>query len=251
VGAPSAPRQNWMTRFLAASALVIGFASMVPFGLTATRSGEAAGIVTALHRADGTLEVKLRDAAEWKPAGPAQVLHPGDSVRATGHASAVVVLVGGGVIKVEQTTPLVVPQPPPAAHPQLLKVRALLEASVAFLAGRTRESAQAVLGSRGRPQSFVVVSPHNCLVLPDSLVFNWVGGRSVPARVRILKSNGVILERNAVVETHFDYPAGAPVLTPGVRYVFQVTSEVTQPERPGLSSWTRCGPRRFEPSSWS
>jgi hypothetical protein len=218
-----------MPRLLLAWVLLIALGDGVPSVLAATPSGEVAGLVTQLNRADGNVEIKRNDAAEWHPVGPAQVLHPGDSLRVTGDASAVVVLAGGRVIRVDQSNPLVALPLPSTASLLLPKVRTLLEASIRFLAGQTRESAQGTLGSRGRPQSLVIVSPHNSLVLPDSLVFDWVGGRSVPARVRILKPDGVILERNAVVETHFDYPVGAPVLTPGVRYVFQVVSEGDAP----------------------
>ncbi len=196
------------------------------------QSAETAGVITELKPGRGRVEVKAAG-ADWKPARPLLALRAGDMVRTSEDAKAAVLLSGGrGTVKIEGprgafTVPAI------AAAGQGEKARALVEASLGFLAGTTRESSQAVLATRGATRPPLIVSPRNGRVLPEPLTFEWLGSRYSHYVIRLLGPAGPVVDRREVTGARWAYPADAPALTPGVRYTLQVVAG----RQPAQEAW--------------
>lgn len=182
---------------------------------------ETAAVITEIKPGKGRVEVQPAAGGDWRPARPLLALRAGDVVRATDNASAVVLLSGGrGTARVEGATgPLTVP---PVAGPGG-KARALVEASLGYLAGTTRESSRAALATRSAARPPLILSPRNGRVLPEALVFEWLGSRFTGYTVRLLGPSGPAVERQ-VTGARWAYPADAPALAPDVRYTLQVAA---------------------------
>jgi hypothetical protein len=184
--------------------------------------GETAAMITEIKVGHGTVEVKAAGAG-WRSASPLNTLRAGDQVRTGGDATAVVLLTGGrGTVRVDaKTSPYTVPAVQ-AGDGAVQKARTLLTASLGFLSTGAKEPPKALLSTRGGARRPEILTPRNGPVLPDSLVFEWLGSQFSRYTVRVLDPSGVVLERKGVVGARFAYPPDAPALTPGVRYRFQV-----------------------------
>lgn len=188
------------------------------------QGGEVVGVITEIKPGRGQVEVKAAGTEAWRQAGPLQALRAGDTVRATENGSAVILLSGErGSVKVDAGSPVVVAAPKPGES-KLQKARALVEASLGFLSGSPKEPPQAVLSTRAGPKPPVILTPRNGPVLPEPLVFEWLGSRFSRYTVRIVGPRGLVLERGNVSGARFDYPSDASPLSPKVRYTFQVLS---------------------------
>jgi len=189
----------------------------------ATQTGETAAVITEIKPARGRVDVKPAAGGDWRPAQPLLALRAGDVVRTTENASAVVLLSGGrGTVRVEGAAgTLTVPGVTAAGQGQ--KAKALVEASLSFLAGTTKESSQAVLATRSAVRPPMILSPRNGRVLPEALAFEWLGSRFTRYTVRLLGPSGPVVERREVTGPRWEYPADAPALAPNVRYTLQVT----------------------------
>ena len=132
-------------------------------------------------------------------------------------------VIGRGTVRIEGVSGAFT-VPSAAAAGQGQKARALVEASLGFLAGTTKESSQAVLATRGATRPPVIVSPRNGRVLPDTLAFEWLGSRFTRYAVRVVGPAGPVVEKREVTGARWEYPADAPALSPGVRYTLQVTA---------------------------
>ncbi|HEX5530167.1 MAG TPA: hypothetical protein VFZ82_11420, partial [Methylomirabilota bacterium] len=164
---------------------------------------------------------------------PLLALRAGDVVRTTDNASAVVLLSGGrGTVRVEGASGTFT-VPGGAAPAQGQKARTLVEASLGFLAGTTRESSLAVLATRGATRPPTIVSPRNGRVLPETLAFEWLGSRFTHYTVRVAGPAGPVIERREVTGARWEYPADAPALAPGVRYTLRVAA----PGHPPQEAW--------------
>jgi hypothetical protein len=198
-------------------------APLAPAPPARAQSAETAAVITELKPGQGRVEVKAAG-GDWKPARPLLALRAGDAVRTSDDASAVVLLSGGrGTVRVEGASGMFT-VPGLAATGQGQKARALVEATLGFLAGTTRESSQAVLATRSAARPPVIVSPRNGRVLPEALAFEWLGSRFTRYTVRVVGPAGPVLERREVTGARWEYPPDAPALTPGVRYTLQVTA---------------------------
>ncbi len=195
----------------------------------AAQTGETAAVITELKPARGRVEVKPAAGGEWRPARPLLALRAGDVVRTSENASAVVLLSGGrGSVRVEGAAgTLTVPAVSTAGQGQ--KAKALVEASLGFLAGTTKESSQAVLATRSVARPPVILSPRNGRVLPEALAFEWLGSRFTRYAVRLVGPNGPVIERQ-VTGARWEYPADAPALAPNVRYTLQVSGASQPPQ---------------------
>ena len=190
----------------------------------AAQTGETAAVITEIKPARGRVDVKPAAGGDWRPARPLLALRAGDVVRTTENASAVVLLSGGrGTMRVEGAAgTFTVPGLTAAGQGQ--KAKALVEASLGFLAGTTKESSQAVLATRSAARPPVILSPRNGRVLPEALTFEWLGSRFKRYTVRLVGPSGPVVERREVTGPLWEYPADAPALAPNVRYTLQVTS---------------------------
>src|SRR5207245_2358215 len=68
-------------------------------GVAAAQSTETVGMITEIKTSHGRVE--LRSGSDWRRAGPLQALRAGDALRVTDDAVAVVMLSGGGTVKVQ------------------------------------------------------------------------------------------------------------------------------------------------------
>ncbi len=195
------------------------------------QAGETVGVIIEMKPGRGRVELKPAGAADWRAAAPLQALRPGDAVRASGDAWAVILLRGGrGNVKVDAAaSPYVVPAAP-RGEGKLQKALGLVEATFNYLSSGPKEPPQAILSSRGEPKPPVVLSPRNGPVLPESLTFEWLGSRFERYTIKIVGPAGVVLERGGVRGARFEYPPDAPVLTPGTKYTFQVAASGKPPE---------------------
>jgi len=204
--------------------LLLVAAPFAPAPPVRAQSGETAAVITELKPGRGRVEVRPAAGGDWKPARPLLALRVGDQVRTSDNASAVVLLSGGrGTVRIEGVSGAFT-VPSAAAAGQGQKARALVEASLGFLAGTTKESSQAVLATRGATRPPVIVSPRNGRVLPETLAFEWLGSRFTRYTVRVAGPAGPVVEKREVTGARWEYPADAPALSPGVRYTLQVTA---------------------------
>ena len=187
------------------------------------RGAETVGMITEMRNGGGRIEVRAAGGGAWRPAAPLQALRPGDAVRASASAWAVLVLSGGrGNVKVDAAgSPFMVPAPPPGGG-KAQKALGLLESSFSYLSAGAKEPLQAVLSTRGAARPPVILSPRNGPVLPESLTFEWLGSRFSRYTIRLAGPAGAVVERAGVVGARFDYPPDAPSLSAGVRYTVQV-----------------------------
>jgi hypothetical protein len=212
-----------MTSMLALLFLILG-ALLAPAAPASAQTAESAGVITEIKAARGRVEVKAAAGGDWRPARPLLALRAGDVVRTTEDASAVVLLSGGrGTVRVAGAAgSLTVPGV--AAGGQGQKAKALVEASLGFLAGTTKESSQAVLATRSKARPPVILSPRNGRALPDGLAFEWLGSRFSRYTVRLVGPRGPVIERREVTGPRWEYPADAPALVPNTRYTLQITA---------------------------
>src|SRR5690349_9779649 len=122
------------------------------------QSAETAAVITELKPGRGRVEVKAAG-GDWKPARPLLALRAGDMVRASDDAKTAVLLSGGrGTMRIEGPNGAFT-VPAAAAAGQGQRARALVEASLGFLAGTTRESSLAVLATRSAARPPIIVRP--------------------------------------------------------------------------------------------
>jgi hypothetical protein len=200
-------------------------------GVAAAETRDVAGVITEIRVGDGDVQVKAAGREGWRGVEPLMALRPGDVVRATGSASAVVLLtVGRGMVVVDAGSgPLVVPgAPPPGAVVE--KARALLGASLEFLSARPSDAPRTVLGTRGTAGPPVVLAPRDAPVLADSLIFDWAGHRFARYTVQIAGPAGIVFERKGLTGGRLEYPRDAPALTPEVSYTLRVLASDGPPE---------------------
>jgi hypothetical protein len=204
---------------------------IAPVTATAQPGGEPVAMITEIKLGSGNVDVRPAGGVEWRPAGPLMSLVPGDTVRATGTASAVVLLSGGrGTLRVAGgAAPVVIPARG-AGQSKLEKAQGLLTASFGYLGSQTKELPQAVLGTRGWAGPPVVLAPRG-QVLADALSFEWLGTRFARYDVQIAEGPVLVLERRGIVGTRFEYPADAPALRPGVQYKIRVYPDQRRDQR--------------------
>ncbi|HUM16249.1 MAG TPA: hypothetical protein VL086_11220 [Candidatus Nitrosotalea sp.] len=208
-------------RRLAAGALV-GAIAVSWLAAAGAQTAETAGMITEIKAGSGKVEAKA-GAADWRPAAPLLTLRAGDQVRTAGDATAVVLLAGGrGAVRVSAATSPYTVAGIPAGDGTAQKARALLSASLGFLGAGAKEQPKAVLSTRGGSRPPEILGPRNGPVLPDALVFEWLGSPFSRYTVRVLDPSGIVLEKKGVVGARLAYPADAPALAPGVRYRLQV-----------------------------
>jgi len=218
-----------MTRLIRVLLLLSLAAPLAPPPARA-QTAETAAVITELKPGRGRVEVKVAAGGDWKAARPLLALRAGDAVRTTDNASAVVLLSGGrGTVRVEGASGTFT-VPGGAAPAQGQKARTLVEASLGFLAGTTRESSQAVLATRSATRPPIIVSPRNGRVLPETLAFEWLGSRFTHYTVRVAGPAGPVIERREVTGARWEYPADAPALAPGVRYTLRVAAPGHAPQ---------------------
>jgi hypothetical protein len=212
------PRLSWCWSILALPGIL-----WLP-AVAGSAAPEVAGVITEIHPGRGQVEVRSAEGERRRAATPLLALKSGDEVSTTEDAWVVIVLSGGrGSARVDEAhSPFTVPGPPAGRSP-LDKGLRILEASFNFLATTAPSDLTfGPLGTRSGAKPPVILTPHNGLVLPDSLIFEWRGSQSSAYRIRISGPDGLVFERTNLAATRFQYPPSAPPLAAGVRYRFQL-----------------------------
>lgn len=201
--------------------VVTGLASAATVSVAVAQGAETAGMLTEVKIGKGQVEVKA-GAGDWRRAAPLQTLRAGDQVRASVDAVAVVLLSSGrGTVRVDASSSPYVVSGPVAGDSASRKAQTLLAASLGFLSSGAKEPGRVNLSTRGGTRPPEILTPRNGPVLPDSLVFEWLGSQFSRYTIRVLDPSGVVLERK-VSGGRFTYPADAPTLQSGVRYRVQI-----------------------------
>ena len=216
-------KHRWMGWRLPVVAVVLAELLATATGVYAA---ESVGVITEIDVRGGLAEVRRLGLQEWRPAGPLLTLDAGDTIRVSQDASVAILLSGGrGYIRVNASnSPLQVPATVPAPEQsQLRRGWVLLEESFKALVRASHDSAQVILGTRGGASSLMILTPHDGLVLPDSLVFEWIGSQASRYTIRVVGPAGLVLERRDIAGTTLVYPADAMPPIPGTRYQLQVS----------------------------
>src|SRR5207244_4490131 len=175
---------------------------------------ETVGMITEIKTGHGRVE--LRSGSDWRRAGPLQALRAGDALRVTDDAVAVVMLRGGGTVKVQAAnSPYTVAARADDTRTQ--KARTLVQAGLGFMAAGQREAPTAVLSTRSAAKPPVVIAPRNTSLLPGPIALEWAGSRFARYTVRIVGPSGPVFERRGVAGGRPDYPADGPARAPGRR----------------------------------
>ena len=207
--------------------------TQVRAGPSTAQATEPAWVITEIDLREGQAEVKRASLPGWRPARPLLTVEAGDTVRTSRDAAVVVLLTGRrGTVKVDATnSPFVVPAPGlPADQNKLTRGRILLEESVKALLKVSNDAGQTTLGTRGHASSSVILTPRNGPVLPDSVMFEWLGRRGSRCTIRVIGPSGLVLERKDLADMKFTYPPEAAPLAAGVRYHVQVATGGEPPQ---------------------
>jgi len=192
---------------------------------------EIVGMITEIKPGRGKVEVRAVGSQAWRPAGPLLSVRTGDTLRATEDAVAVILLSGGqGAVRIDAAKSPLVARAASATDGKLAKARALVDGSLRFLTSTGKDAPAAALSVRGATRPPVVLTPRGGPVLPGPLAFEWLGSQFSRYTLRLTSPSGVVLERKGLVGGRFEYPADAPPLLSGVRYVVQVSSAGSSPQ---------------------
>ncbi len=189
---------------------------------SAAGAEQVSAFVTGLKFQGGSVEVRKAADLTWMRAAPLMALNAGDTIRATGTASAVLVLAGGRapLTVTAGTSPVIVPGAAPES--KLDKVATLLVNSFEFLKARAKPPDYRVLGARGSKETLALVSPRAGLVLPGTpIIFEWSGPNAEGYALRVSSPTMVILERERLTQTVLAYDVRAQ---PGTEYRWQVAA---------------------------
>ena len=188
---------------------------------------EPLAVLTEMQIKGGKVEVKTAAEPDWQTPKPLLSLRPGDQVRVTGGGRAVLVFTGGrGTQVVTQTnSPFTVQAQ--AGDGVSDRAKAVMGNVTTFLLGQQREKTYQSLSVRSvRAQPPVILGPRDSRVLPGGLNFEWTGSDRLKYRVRLLGPQGNLLwEQPELDRKPLAYPAGAPALTPGVRYTWELDTK--------------------------
>ena len=186
---------------------------------TEARAQDPVAVLTELTPRTGEIQVHRVAEPGWIPAQPLLALRPGDAVRATADARAVLLYSGGVVQTVSAANSPV--RIDVSARSSAQSVKALMGGIVEFLAGQRREPRYEPLSVRGLqigpPR---IVAPRDTRILPGPVALEWSGSPSLRYRVRLLGPEGTVWERGQIAGHRADPPA--PLLRPGTTYTWML-----------------------------
>jgi hypothetical protein len=220
-------------RAVAGLSIMAVLGAQVRAGPSTAQATEPAGVITEIDLREGQAEVKRANLPGWRPAGPLLTVEAGDTVRTSRDAAVVILLTGRrGTVKVDATnSPFVVPAPDsPADQGKLSRGWILLKESVKGLLKVSNDAGRTTLGTRGHSSPPGILTPHDGPVLPDSVVFEWLGRQASRYTIRVMGPSGLVFERQDLAGMKFTYPPEASLLAAGVRYHVQVTTGSEPPQ---------------------
>ena len=184
---------------------------------------EPMAVLTELRVGTGDVGIRRSGESDWIPAQPLLALRPGDQLRATGNAQAVVLFAGGSVQTVSAAnSPFVVQVPRGRSGTE--NAQAVLGGVIKFLMGQQREPRYEQLAVRGPTLTPRIVSPRDTRLLPGPVTLEWMGPASLRYQVKVVGPQGVVWDQDNLPRQPVPYPASAPPLEPGVRYTWLLTA---------------------------
>ena len=210
---------------------VAGLLLALAAGIGSAWAADPVAVLTEIRPGKGEVRVKLGGESEWKAPAPLLSLRPGDQVRVTQDARAVIVFTGGRAPQTVQTasSPFTVQAPSAAGGGE--KAQALMSSVTSFLLGKQEKpayvSAYVPLSTRSvRLPPPVLLSPRDTRLLGTPVVFEWTGSESQKYGVRVFGPDNMLLwEQTGLPRKDVTYPASAPALKPGVRYAWELHAE--------------------------
>jgi hypothetical protein len=204
-------------------------AVVVIAGAALAWAADPVAVLTEVRRGTGDVRIKLVSEEDWKSPQPLMSLRPGDQLRASGDARAVVVLSGGGVKTVTtENSPFFVPLPI-ASGGGGDTVRTVVSNVAQFLVGKQKEPAYLRLTSRAGTQPRqdlpLILSPRETRLLPGPVTFVWNGADTLKYSIRVFGPDGLGWSESNLPRQPLAYPPAAPPLRAGVRYVWELRAE--------------------------
>jgi hypothetical protein len=202
-------------------------ALVMVLAVAAAWAQEPLAVLTEIQLKRGKVEVKTTAEPDWQAPKPLLSLRPGDQVRVTGEGRAVLVFTGGRGTQIvtQSNSPFTVQAQ--AGDGVSDRARSIMGNVTNFLLGQQREKTYQSLSVRSvRAQPPVILAPRESRVLPGGLNFEWSGSDRLKYRVRLLGPQGNLLWEQAELDRRpLAYPAGAPALTPGARYTWELETK--------------------------
>ncbi len=170
------------------------------------------------------MRVKLAAEADWNAPLPLLSLRPGDQLRVTQNATAVLMFTGGqGTLTVSTANSPYTVQPP-AASASGGKTSELLSTLSRILMGKKKDLAYVPLAVRGVKQPPLLLSPRDGKLLGPPLL-EWAGSDRLRYTVRVFGPQGKLWEQANLPRAPLPYPTSAPPLSPGVSYRWELEAK--------------------------
>jgi hypothetical protein len=196
---------------------------VAPAAGLAASAGDPVAVLTEIRAGQGEVQVKLAAESDWKAPLPLLSLRPGDQIRATQNATTVLLFTGGqGTLTVSASnSPYMVQSP--AASPGSRSTTLVRDLS-RFLMGKKKDLSYVPLTTRSVKHPPPLLSPRGGKLLGPPLL-EWGGSDRLRYTVRLYDAQGKVWEQANLPRAPFPYPAGAPPLTPGMPYRWELEAK--------------------------
>jgi len=194
------------------------------------RAAEPVAVLSEIRPGQGEIRVKLAGETDWKAPQPLLSLRPGDQVRASADARAVILFMGGRAPQGVSAgnSPFTVAAPSRAGGGE--RVQTLVSSVTQFLVGKQDKPAYVSLyvplstrSVRLPPPS--LLAPRETRLLPGPVTFEWSGPDSLRYMIRVFGPEGLLWEQGGLPRQPVQYPAAAPALRAGQRYAWELHAE--------------------------
>ena len=204
--------------------ILVVLAVLAPTEGLAASAGDPVAVLTEIRNGQGQVLIKLAAETEWKVPLPLLSLRPGDQVRSTRSAAAVLLFTGGqGTVTVTTANSPYAVQAPAAGAPRG-KTSELVANLSAFLMGKKKDLSYVPLATRSVKQPPLLLSPRDGKLL-DLPLLEWGGSDRLRYTVRLFGPQGKVWEQTNLLRTPLPYPAGAPPLAAGVPYRWELEAK--------------------------
>jgi hypothetical protein len=207
-------------------------------GPALAQSAEPVAVLTEVKKggSDGEIRVKLSGKDEWRAPQPLMSLTNGDEIRVKGSAArAVIVYTGGASTTVTASNSPFKVTRPTASGSTGRQVASIFGSMAQFLLGKEKEPVYTQLSTRSLKKDsdvqLVILSPRETRLLPEQVKFAWTGGPDSSKYAIRVFGPGVRWTQEDLANKPVVYPATAPKLQAGVRYLWEVRTAEALPER--------------------
>ncbi len=194
---------------------------LAPTGGLAAQAGDPVAVLTEIKAGQGEVRVKLATETDWKAPLPLLSLRPGDQVRASGRATAVLLFTGGQGTQTVSAANSPYTVSAPTVGPAAGKAQGLVANLSRVLIGKKKDLTYVPLAVRSVKQPPLLLSPRDGKLLgPPSL--EWAGSDRLRYTVRLFGAQGLVWEQVNPPRAPLPYPASAPSLRPDVPYRWEL-----------------------------